>query len=541
MMEEDGGVSAKEVAELKAELAEAKRAESANNAMSTAVMTVDRNFVIVYANRSTQAMLARYGDEFSLIWPDLRPDRIVGSSISLNHDPSLPRGLLSDPSGLPYRTDISVGPLRFSLGVNAAYDDRGQYVGATLEWLEITARYKQEQANLEYRHQIEAISKTQGVIEFTMDGTILMANDNFQRAMGYSQNELKGKHHSIFMSPAERHSPEYAAFWAALNRGEFQSGEFRRFAKNGQEVWIKGSYHPIVDAHGKPVKVVKFVDVITDMVKARTMLGEMVQTIGRMSNMIAAAAEEMTEVSSRLSDNARDTARQADTATVSSDQVATNVNVVAASSEEMMASIREISKSATEAARVARAAVGIAETTNQTIHQLGDSSQQIGKVIKVITSIAQQTNLLALNATIEAARAGESGKGFAVVANEVKELAKATALATGDIGQKIDAIQKSTQAAINAIAEVSQIINQVNDISNVIAAAVEEQTATTTEIGRNVSAAAMGTSEISTSIAAVARSAQLTTAGAADTQTAAKSLVDMAAQLTVIARESTSV
>jgi methyl-accepting chemotaxis protein len=162
---------------------------------------------------------------------------------------------------------------------------------------------------------------------------------------------------------------------------------------------------------------------------------------------------------------------------------------------------------------------------------LGDSSVEIGKVIKVITSIAQQTNLLALNATIEAARAGEAGKGFAVVANEVKELAKETAKATEEIGQKIDAIQSDTKGAVTAIGEISQIINQINDISNTIASAVEEQTATTTEIGRNVSEAARGTAEIAKNISGVATAAQSTTEGANDTQKASKALSEMASQL----------
>jgi methyl-accepting chemotaxis protein len=260
--------------------------------------------------------------------------------------------------------------------------------------------------------------------------------------------------------------------------------------------------------------------------------------VGETSIAIAASAEEMTTVSRQLANHASDTSQQANSASQTSAQVSANVNMVAASSEEMMASIREISKSATEAARVAKSAVTIAETTNQTIQQLGVSSSEIGKVIKVITSIAQQTNLLALNATIEAARAGEAGKGFAVVANEVKELAKETARATEEIGQKIEAIQTDTGAAVRAIGEVTHIITQVNDISNVIASAVEEQTATTTEIGRNVAEAAVGSNEIATSIAGVAHSAELTMAGASDTQNAARSLSEMAAQLQMVAGRS---
>jgi methyl-accepting chemotaxis protein len=236
-------------------------------------------------------------------------------------------------------------------------------------------------------------------------------------------------------------------------------------------------------------------------------------------------------ISQQMAGNAEETATQATVVSATSEQVSQNVNVVAASSEEMLASIREIAKSANESARVARSAVGVATSTNQTIARLGDSSIEIGKVIKVITSIAQQTNLLALNATIEAARAGEAGKGFAVVANEVKELAKETAKATEEIGQKIDAIQGDSKAAINAIAEVSTIINQINDLSNTIASAVEEQTATTNEIGRNVSEAARGTNEIARNITGVATAAKDTTTGASDTQRAAAALSDMANML----------
>jgi methyl-accepting chemotaxis protein len=256
-----------------------------------------------------------------------------------------------------------------------------------------------------------------------------------------------------------------------------------------------------------------------------------IRQMGDVATAVASSSEELTVVSKEMTENAKQTAEQATSASASAEQVSQNISTVVTAVEEMNASIREIAKTVVDGAKVANEAVKTAARTNETIDKLGQSSIEIGKVIKVITSIAQQTNLLALNATIEAARAGDAGRGFAVVANEVKELAKQTANATEDISQRIEAIQSDTRGAVQAITQITDIINQINDLQSTIASAVEEQTATTNEIARNIAEAAKGTSAIAQNIKVVALNAQTTTTGITNTSEAATELARMAVDL----------
>jgi methyl-accepting chemotaxis protein len=256
-----------------------------------------------------------------------------------------------------------------------------------------------------------------------------------------------------------------------------------------------------------------------------------IRSIAGTADHVASASEQLSATSRSIGANSVETSDRARVVSSGSEQVNKNLQTVASGSEEMSTSIKEIAKNAHESAKVATGAVRVAEGTTQIVGKLGDSSVEIGQVIKVITSIAQQTNLLALNATIEAARAGEAGKGFAVVANEVKELAKQTAKATEDISRKIETIQGDTKNAVGAIGQISDVIKQVNEISNTIAAAVEQQNATTNEMARNITEAAHGSSEITTNIVGVADAAQSTAQGATESTKAAQSLAEMAHQL----------
>ena len=498
------------------------------DAIQANVFIADANLTLVYANpRALDTLRGIEGEvrkEFGV-----GADDLLGASANrFLRDPRAVERILHNPAALPHLTEFSFGTVTIEARVNGMYGPGGTAVGYVVNWEDTTAA-RVEQARLSA--MLDAIDRSQAVIEFKMDGTILAANDNFLRVMGYTLDEVKGRHHSLFVDDATRTGPGYADYWARLGRGEYQAGEFRRVGKGGREVWIQGSYTPVPDRTGKPVKVVKYASDTTAQVKLRLDVEGVLRRVAESATALAAASRQLGGVSQQMAANAEETSAQAGVASAAAEQVSTSVATVATGAEEMGASIREIARSAHEAAKVAMSAVKVADRTNDTVAKLGESSAAIGNVVKVITSIAQQTNLPALNATIEAARAGEAGKGFAVVANEVKELAKQTARATEDIGRKIEAIQGDTRGAVEAIGQIGKVIAEINDILNTIASAVEEQTATTGEISRSVTEAAKGSNEIARNITGVAQAARGTTEGAGETSRSADALSRMANDL----------
>ncbi len=257
-------------------------------------------------------------------------------------------------------------------------------------------------------------------------------------------------------------------------------------------------------------------------------------TVTRLADLLTRASDELNSLSQQIAGATEETSTQAAVVSSAAEQVSGSVQAVAIGSEQMSASIREIARSAHQAADVAARAVDLASSTSERFGELRSSSAQIGSVVAMIRAVAGQTNLLALNATIEAARAGEAGRGFAVVAGEVKQLASQTSAATGDIENSIAAIASHTESAGGAIRQVTDIINQINDIQTVIAGSVEEQTATTAEIGRSVAEAARGTTQIAENVAALAAAARDTATDAATIQTASRELATTAEELHAI-------
>lgn len=345
----------------------------------------------------------------------------------------------------------------------------------------------------DFEGQIAAINASQAVIEFTIDGTILKANDNFSAAMGYSVAEVKGKHHRMLCDPAYANSQEYKDFWGKLANGEFQAGEFQRYKNGGEEIWLQATYNPVRDLNGKVFKVVKLATDATEYVQARIRREEIQKEITLELQSVAEAVARSTE--------------QANSASTQSGGAAENVQAVAAGAEELAASFEEINRRANEALEISKEAVGQADRTSNVMTTLTEAAQSIGQVVELINSVADQTNLLALNATIEAARAGEAGKGFAVVASEVKNLAGQTSKAIEEISAQITAVQNNTQDAVSAITQISGTIGKVDEIAAGIASAVEEQSAVTQDISRNMQTASESVSNVSRAIEEIVSSA----------------------------------
>jgi methyl-accepting chemotaxis protein len=296
----------------------------------------------------------------------------------------------------------------------------------------------------DFAGQIEAIGKSQAVIEFDMDGKVLIANQNFLDALGYSLAEIQGKHHRMFVLAEHGRSEAHREFWASLNRGEFKSGEYQRFGKGGREVWIQASYNPIRDLNGMPYKVVKYAADIT------------AQVVARMKN----------------------------------ESVRRMLESVAAGAEQLNASVREISEAMLKSKDTANAAVDQVEAADQQAQRLSEAAGSMSSIVQLIGDITGQINLLALNATIESARAGEAGRGFAVVAAEVKNLANQAKQATDRIGSEIGRLNDISSDVVGALNAIKNAIQSVNDYVSSTAAAVEEQSTVTGEMSSSMRRAA---------------------------------------------------
>jgi methyl-accepting chemotaxis protein len=356
----------------------------------------------------------------------------------------------------------------------------------------------------ENQGRLDAISRAQAMVEFTLDGKVVAANENFLEAMGYRLEEIQGQHHSIFVDPAYARTPEYQEFWAKLKSGEFVAAEFKRVGKGGREVWIQASYNPIFDLNGQVAKVVKFATDVTGRVAAvnqiaaglsrlaegdleqriptpftpelealRVDFNASMETLEKSIAAVGAATRTITADAGEIAGATDDWSRR-------TEQQAANLEESAAALEQVTVTVKKSSQGANHARDVVSTAKIDAEKSGAVVREamaamaaIDKSSKQIGQIIGVIDEIAFQTNLLALNAGVEAARAGEAGRGFAVVASEVRALAQRSAEAAKEIKGLISASTAQVDQGVVLVGQTGEalerIVSQVVEISGSIA------------------------------------------------------------------------
>jgi methyl-accepting chemotaxis protein len=499
----------------------------------TNIMFADMDFNITFSNPASINTLKTIETHLPV-----KAEEIEGKSIDIFHkDPAHQRKILSDSKNLPLHTKIQVGPEILDLLAVAIFDIDNNRLGTMLSWDVVTEKIANE----------AEIGRIKSMME-NMPVNVMMCN-----LVDFKINYLNPESIKT-LKTIEQYLPTRADQMEGLCIDSLHKNPShqRRILSDPKNLPHKAQIQvgpevldllvsPIFDDQKNYIGPMVTWSVITkklemeknereqaeSMKSAMEEVTSVVQTLG-------ASSEELSSVSDVMAQHSQETADMSSQVSESANEISNSVQTVATGTEEMSASIKEIATNSSEAAKVTADAVLGAEKAGKIISKLGESSQEIGDVIKVITSIAEQTNLLALNATIEAARAGEAGKGFAVVANEVKELANQTGKATEDISNKIQAIQGDSSEAVRSIAEVGDIVNRINDISTSIASMVEEQTATTNEMSRNVQEAAAGSIQIAEKTAEVAKAAVSAKQGADDTGVSARELSKMSMDLQAV-------
>jgi methyl-accepting chemotaxis protein len=395
--------------------------------------------------------------------------------------------------------------------------------------------------------KLQTLDRNLAIIEFSPDGRIMAANEKFLVTMGYTLEEIRGRHHSMFLDPGTHDTQAYKEFWLALQRGEFQTAEFRRIAKGCREIWLQATYNPVIGIGNKVKKVLKVASDITELKrkeladlenKARrtkaveAAVREFETSVGSLAGHLSTSAAAMEASARTMSGTAIQTREKSGMVAAAAEQARADVAMAASATEELATSISEISKQVAQSATITSEAVAAAERTNTLVERLTLGAERIGHVVGLITKIAGQTNLLALNATIEAARAGDAGKGFAVVASEVKVLATQTARATEEIGVHILEIQSATREAVLAIQGIASTIRDVSVIASHIASGVGQQGAATAEIANNVRQTSASAEAVTSTIGTVSEAATRTGSAADDVLAAAGDVSASARQLT---------
>ena len=397
---------------------------------------------------------------------------------------------------------------------NPIFDDHGRPFKVVKYCADVT---EQKMRGADFEGQIKAIDKSQAVIEFELNGVIRNANQNFLRTVGYTLDEIRGQHHRIFVDPAQAESADYHTFWQKLGQGRYDAGVYKRFAKGRREIWLQATYNPIVDASGRPVKVVKYASDITEQKALTDKLSRIMTDIRTAGAEIQLSAEEISIGNSSLSERV--------------EAQAASLEETTSSMMRMTETVRENAENARQANELARIACGHAERGGKIMHDavgamqvINESSRKIADIIGVIDAIAFQTNLLALNAAVEAARAGEQGRGFAVVASEVRSLAGRSAAAAKEIKELI-------QDSVAKIADGSRLVEQSGKSLSDIVSSVKKVTDIVGEISAASADQASGIEQVGKAVASMDESTQQNAALVEQAAAASESIVQQVREL----------